>query len=74
MDQRHRDVLIALIREYVDSAEPVGSRILARRYHPDRHPDSTDEVKAGLSRTFAELAENHRCLLAVLEPIGPIRH
>jgi hypothetical protein len=49
-------------------------RILARRYHPDRHPDGTDEVKAGLSRTFAELAENHRCLLAVLESVGPIRH
>src|SRR2546422_5386327 len=28
---RHRDVLIAIIREYVDSAEPVGSRVLDRK-------------------------------------------
>ncbi|HEV8643636.1 MAG TPA: heat-inducible transcriptional repressor HrcA [Methylomirabilota bacterium] len=32
MDERHRDVLIALIREYIDSAQPVGSRLLAKRY------------------------------------------
>jgi heat-inducible transcriptional repressor len=32
MEARHREVLIALIREYVDSAEPVGSRLLAKRH------------------------------------------
>src|SRR5438552_6043734 len=34
MDARHRDVLIAVIREYIDSTEPVGSRVLARRHFP----------------------------------------
>jgi hypothetical protein len=49
-------------------------RVLARRYHPDAHPDKDANENARLSRTFAELAENHRCLLAVVEPVGPIRH
>jgi heat-inducible transcriptional repressor len=35
MDARHREILIAIIREYVDSAEPVGSRSLAKRYMPN---------------------------------------
>src|SRR5438552_17302791 len=34
MDARHRDVLIAVIREYIDSSEPVGSLVLARRHFP----------------------------------------
>jgi hypothetical protein len=77
-EQRALRQLIALgadLRPDFDAVELRRAfRILARRYHPDRHPDSTEEVKAGLSRTFAELAENHRCLLAVLESVGPIRH
>jgi len=35
MDARHRDILIAVIREYIDSAEPVGSRALSKRYFPN---------------------------------------
>jgi heat-inducible transcriptional repressor len=35
MDERHRQVLIAVIREYIDSTEPVGSRALAKRYMPN---------------------------------------
>src|SRR3989442_15298045 len=34
MDARHRAVLIAVIREYTASTEPVGSRVLARRHFP----------------------------------------
>ena len=34
MDARHRDVLVAVIREYIDSTEPVGSRNLAQRHFP----------------------------------------
>jgi heat-inducible transcriptional repressor len=34
MDARHRDVLVAVIREYIDSTEPVGSRVLVRRHFP----------------------------------------
>jgi heat-inducible transcriptional repressor len=32
LDQRSRDVLIAVIAEYVQTAEPVGSRAIARRH------------------------------------------
>jgi hypothetical protein len=49
-------------------------RILAKRYHPDSCPDGSEAAKALLSRTFGVLAENHRCLLAVVESVGPIRH
>jgi hypothetical protein len=39
-------------------------RILARRYHPDRHPDTDAAATARLARTFAEVVECHRCLLS----------
>ncbi len=48
MDARHRDVLIAVIREYVDSAEPVGSRVLARRHFPQLSPATIRNVMADL--------------------------
>jgi DnaJ-class molecular chaperone len=38
-------------------------RTLARQYHPDRHPSSSDAERARLARVFAELNHNHRCLL-----------
>src|SRR3972149_2280650 len=31
LDERHRQVLTAVIREYVETGEPVGSRAVARR-------------------------------------------
>ena len=49
-------------------------RLLALRYHPDCHPNQDEQAKAQLSRTFSEVAEHHRCLLAVVAPVGPIRH
>jgi hypothetical protein len=49
-------------------------RILARRYHPDCHPDNGEAATAELSRSFAALAENYRCLMAVGESVGSIRH
>jgi len=48
MDGRHRDVLIAVIREYVDSTEPVGSRILARRHFPNLSAATLRNVMADL--------------------------
>src|SRR5881409_344833 len=48
MDARHRDVLIAIIREYVDSADPVGSRVLARRHFPQLSPATIRNVMADL--------------------------
>jgi hypothetical protein len=49
-------------------------RVLARRYHPDTNPDGDAGEQAGLARKFAELSESYRCLQAVVEPVGPIRH
>jgi hypothetical protein len=49
-------------------------RALARRYHPDSHPGSSDIAKVRLTRLFADLVENYRRLLAVVEPVGTIRH
>jgi heat-inducible transcriptional repressor len=48
MDPRHREVLIALIREYIDSAQPVGSRILAKRYFRNLSPATIRNAMADL--------------------------
>ena len=50
MDARQRDVLIAVIREYIDSAEPVGSRVLCKRHFPHLSP-------ATIRNTMADLEE-----------------
>ena len=41
-------------------------RTLARRFHPDRHPASSETEKARLARMFADLSQNHRCFLTAL--------
>ena len=48
MDARQRDVLIAVIREYIDSAEPVGSRVLAKRHFPQLSPATIRNAMADL--------------------------
>ena len=58
MDARHREVLIALIREYIDSAEPVGSRVLARRHFPALSPATLRNVMADLEE-MGYLAQPH---------------
>lgn len=58
MDARHRDVLIALIREYIDSAEPVGSRILTKRYFKSLSPATIRNVMADLEE-MGYLAQPH---------------
>ncbi len=58
MDARHRDVLIALIREYIDTAEPVGSRVLARRHFPALSPATLRNVMADLEEA-GYLAQPH---------------
>jgi curved DNA-binding protein CbpA len=40
-------------------------RRLARQFHPDRHPGSSDAEKARLSRLFTDLNDHHRLLRAV---------
>jgi heat-inducible transcriptional repressor len=58
MEERHREVLIALIREYIDSAEPVGSRLLARRYFRKLSPATIRNVMADLEE-MGYLAQPH---------------
>lgn len=58
MDARHRDVLIALIREYIDSAQPVGSRLLVRRHFPRLSPATIRNVLADLEE-MGYLAQPH---------------
>src|SRR5437667_4910981 len=58
MDTRHRDVLIALIREYIDSAEPVGSRVLAKRYFKSLSPATIRNVMSDLE-DMGYLAQPH---------------
>jgi heat-inducible transcriptional repressor len=48
MDARQRDVLVAVIREYIDSAEPVGSRVLAKRHFPNLSPATIRNAMADL--------------------------
>src|SRR2546422_3277980 len=58
MDARHRDVLVAVIREYVDSTEPVGSRVLARRHFPNLSAATLRNVMADLEE-MGYLASPH---------------
>src|SRR5213594_1212456 len=58
MDARQRDVLIALIREYVNSAEPVGSRALSKRHFPHLSPATIRNVMADLEE-MGYLAQPH---------------
>jgi heat-inducible transcriptional repressor len=58
MDTRTRDVLIALIREYIDSAEPVGSRVLSKRHFPSLSPATIRNVMADLEEA-GYLAQPH---------------
>src|ERR1700675_4204353 len=58
MDARQRDVLIALIRQYIDSAQPVGSRILAKRYFKNLSPATIRNAMADLE-DMGYLAQPH---------------
>jgi heat-inducible transcriptional repressor len=58
MDARQRDVLIAVIREYIDSAEPVGSRVVCKRYFPHLSPATIRNAMADLEE-LGYLAQPH---------------
>ena len=58
MDARHREVLVAVIREYIDSAEPVGSRVLTKRYFPSLSPATIRNVMSDLEE-MGYLAQPH---------------
>jgi heat-inducible transcriptional repressor len=58
MDERHRNVLIAVIREYIDSAEPVGSRALSKRHFPNLSPATIRNAMSDLEE-MGYLAQPH---------------
>ena len=58
MDARHREVLIAVIREYIDSAEPVGSRVLTKRHFPNLSPATIRNTMSDLE-DLGYLAQPH---------------
>jgi len=58
MDTRQREVLVALIREYIDSAEPVGSRVLSRRHFSTLSAATIRNVMADLEEK-GYLAQPH---------------
>jgi heat-inducible transcriptional repressor len=58
MDARHREVLIAIIRDYVDTAEPVGSRALSKRHFPRLSPATLRNVMSDLEE-MGYLAQPH---------------
>jgi heat-inducible transcriptional repressor len=58
MDARHRDVLVAIIREYIDGAEPVGSRVLSKRHFPHLSPATIRNAMADLEE-MGYLAQPH---------------
>jgi heat-inducible transcriptional repressor len=58
MDAREREVLIAVIREYIDSTEPVGSRALSKRYFASLSPATIRNVMADLEE-MGYLAQPH---------------
>jgi heat-inducible transcriptional repressor len=58
MDARHRDVLIAIIREYIDGADPVGSRVLSKRHFPHLSPATIRNAMADLEE-MGYLAQPH---------------
>ena len=48
LDRRSREVLVAVIAEYVRTAEPVGSRAVARRHIRGLSPATIRNVMADL--------------------------
>ena len=56
---RTRQILTAIIREYIESAKPVGSRSLARRHALDISPATIRYVMADLEET-GYLSQPHR--------------
>jgi len=72
LTSREEDALNALVRlganlrpDFTAPELRTTFRQLARQYHPDRHPASSDAEKARLSRLFADINDHHRLLFAV---------
>ena len=71
MEQRALDALNALGAGLDDALTPAvlrrAFRVLAHRYHPDRHPGSNTAELDRLARLFAEATAHYRLLWAALD-------
>jgi hypothetical protein len=69
MQQRALDEMLALGArlhgDFTASELRRAFKMLAREYHPDRHPHTTAEEQERLAALFADLAEYYRCLLTL---------
>lgn len=77
--QRHAlRALVALGGALTDDFTPCelrsAFRLLARLYHPDRHPQATDAERARLSGLFADLVAHHHTLTDTASPASPRSH
>jgi DnaJ domain len=56
----------SLARDFTDAELRAAFRDLARRYHPDRHPRSSDAERARLAMLFARTHSSYRVLQTVV--------
>jgi hypothetical protein len=59
--------LLGLSGEPAPEAIRAAFRQLARRWHPDRHPDAGELTRAALCRRFAQISSAYRELLSASE-------
>lgn len=59
--------LLGLSGEPTPEAIGTAFRQLARRWHPDRHPEAGELTRAALCRRFAQIAEAYRELMSASE-------
>jgi hypothetical protein len=52
----------ALTSDFTEAEIKSAFRALARKFHPDRHPGSSDPERARLSRAFATVCDAYRTL------------
>jgi hypothetical protein len=60
--------LLGLSADPTQEAIGAAFRQLARRWHPDRHPEAGELTRAALCRRFAQIAEAYRELMNASEP------
>lgn len=55
-----------LAADFTDAEIKSAFRALALRFHPDRHPGSSDAERASLARAFASVCDAYRTLTATV--------
>ncbi len=58
----------ALTESFTERELRSAFRLLARQYHPDRHPHASEAARARLARLFGALVADHHTLRTALRP------